>query len=168
MQVAKRNDIVRIMILLAVVFISAIVFFGSRIFLRPDYIISWPNGSSLIFRSWYLLVGLSLLIIHFISFLKEWYHKFKREIMNLIGLILSVLLLLYCTFGYFGIGELHQYATTNDAKLLSIKGAHIDTINYSFLHGIRIGLLILMAWISFAAFVYCIKLLPVIRRKRTD
>ncbi len=147
------------MILLVVAFISAIIFFGSRIFLRRDYVISWPNESRLIFRSWYLLVGLSVLIIHLFSFLREWYHKFKREIMNLIGLILSVLLLVYCIFGYFGIGELHQYATTNDAKLLSIQGVHISTINYSLLHEIRIGLLILIAWASFTIFVFFIKLL---------
>jgi hypothetical protein len=165
MQIAKRNDIIRVLIILTAVFTIAIIFFGSRIFLHRDYVIAWPNESSLIFKSWYLITGLGLLVIHFFSFLREWYHRFKRELMNLVGLIISVFLLTYCVIAYFGIDELQQHIKTTDNKLLSLQGVRIDAIDYSFLFKIRIALLVLITWSVFTIIFLCIKLLPILRRK---
>jgi len=166
MLLVKKNNIKSLLILFIAVSAIALFVFGSKIFKHTEYIITWPNKSSLIFKSWYLLIGICLFVTHIFTFLREWHHSFKRELMNLIGVIVSVFLLLYSTTAYYGINDLSNSLRLSEKKLLSIEGVHVDTIDNNFLFRIKIVLLLLVAWSFFFFILFLIKVLYALRRHK--
>ncbi len=166
MQLVKRNNIKGLLIFFIAVCAIALSVFGAKIFNHTEYIITWPNKTSLIFKSWYLLIGICLFVTHIFTFLREWYHSFKRELMNLIGVIVSIFLLLYSTTAYYGISDLSNSLSLSEKTSLSIEGVHVDTIDDNFLFKIKIVLLLLVAWSLFSFILFLIKVLYVLRRHK--
>lgn len=97
------KESIRIAILFLLCICAVLFFSGSKTLKTYEYIFPTGNKTFLVVGVWYVITGVFLLLSQIFFFIREWYHKFRRELMNVISIFISFFLLFYISFSYFSL-----------------------------------------------------------------
>jgi hypothetical protein len=162
MQTAGWNSLIRLIFLIVVIVGTILIIFGGKIFTSSEYVISTAQDGTITFKSYFLIAGVALLVLQLFVFLREWYHLFRRELMNVVVLMLSFFLFIFCFAIYESFNQIATTINYVQQRLAESVGTVANTRNRFI--AIKVILFLLMIW-SVIGMVFSVhKLITALKR----